>query len=77
MSAKLTEAQRRALEKLNGGGFVEHVAHFSRSQVNKPLWRLVELGLAAFEFGPKGSFLQTQGFVPTAAGRAALEQEDL
>lgn len=72
MSVKLTKAQREVLSKLNADGFVEHVTDFSRSQANKPLWTLVKLGLADFDWGPKGSFLKTQGFVATSAGRATL-----
>lgn len=72
MSKKLTKAQQQALENLVNTGFTEHINRFSRSQANKPLWRLAELGLATFEFGPKGSFLMTQGFMPTDAGRARL-----
>lgn len=69
---KLTEAQRRVLHAIVETGFVEHKSGFGTSQSNRPAWRLVGLGFADFGFGPKHSFLQTQGFMPTAAGRSAL-----
>lgn len=74
--AKLTEAQRAGLERLLHDGFVEHVTILRKCQANKPYWRLVELGLAEFKFGPEASFLKTQGFMPTSAGRAALESSN-
>ena len=72
---KLTKAQKRELIGLVGTGFTEHRTAFGRSQSNGPLWSLCELGLAEFGWGPNGSFLTTQGFLPTDAGRAALSDE--
>jgi len=74
--ARLTAAQRRVLTEINESGFVFHRVGFGTSQSNRPAWRLVELGLAEFGFGPKDSFLRAQGFMPTPAGRTALEQAD-
>lgn len=71
---KLTEAQKRTLAAINSTGFVEARAGFGTSQSNRPAWKLVELGLADFDWGPSGSFLKTQGFVPTPAGRTALKE---
>ncbi|GGE36530.1 hypothetical protein GCM10007276_12530 [Agaricicola taiwanensis] len=72
---KLTAAQKRYGERLVEHGFVEHQTGFGTSQSNRCGWALVNLGLAEFDWGPKGSFLQTQGFVPTEAGRRALSGE--
>lgn len=71
---KLTKAQWAALARISASGFEEH-HRFGASISNKPLWRLVELEFADFGFGPPGSFLQTQGFMPTLAGRAVLEKD--
>lgn len=70
---KLTKAQRRELRQMVDTGFIELGVRFGRSQSNRPRWALVEAGLAEFGFGPKDSFLQTQGFSPTPAGRSILD----
>ena len=60
----LTPRQRELLHDLRQRGFLEYRAGFGRSQQNRPLWKLVELGLADFDWGPPGSFPQVQGFIP-------------
>ena len=60
----LTPRQRELLGDLRRTGFIAHRSAFGRSQQNRPLWKLVELGLADFDWGPPGSFLQVQGFFP-------------
>jgi len=65
---KLTKAQERWLREINREGFVE-MGGWGSGQKNRPLFALVDMGLAEFGFGPKGSFLKTQGFMPTKAGK--------
>ena len=60
----LTPRQKELLKDLRRTGFIAHRSAFGRSQQNRPLWKLVELGLADFDWGPPGSFLQVQGFFP-------------
>lgn len=60
----LTPRQRELLHDLRQRGFLEYRAGFGRSQRNRPLWKLVELGLAHFAWGPPGDWLQVQGFLP-------------
>ena len=64
MIVQMTKRQKEALRKLKEDGFIECKTSFGNSQANRPLWKLVSLGLADFGFGPKGSFLKTQGFFP-------------
>lgn len=73
--ARLTAAQQRELQNLVATGFTECKSSFGDSQSNRPLWTLVDLGFAEFDWGPNGSWLKTQGFSPTEAGRAALAKE--
>ena len=37
---------------------------FPRCGKNKPAWKLVEMGLFEFDFGPRGAWLQTYCFMP-------------
>jgi hypothetical protein len=60
---RLTRQQRAFYRELQEKGFVEHRTQFGRSQRNRCGWKLVELGHAVFDFGPRGSMLQTQGFL--------------
>ena len=60
----LTPRQRELLGDLRRTGFIAHRSAFGRSQQNRPLWKLVELGLADFAWGPPGDWLQVQGFIP-------------
>lgn len=59
----LSRKQRRALVKLHVNGFVNYYI-FPYGGRNKPLWTLLDMGLAEFGFGPKDCWLQTQGFIP-------------
>lgn len=61
----LTKAQMRELRLLHEQGFVIMPSRTPRGLTRyKPLWKLVELGLADFGTGPSGSWLQTYGFFP-------------
>lgn len=60
---RLTRQQRAFHQELQTKGFVAHRTRFGASQRNRCGWKLVELGAAVFDFGPRGSFLQTQGFM--------------
>ena len=60
----LTIRQKELLRDLRRTGFIAHRSTFGRSQRNRPLWKLVELELAHFGWGPPGSWLQVQGFLP-------------
>jgi hypothetical protein len=75
IAAKLTPAQQRALRDLQNG-YVMHFVSWSESYKNRPFWNLVKKGLAEFGFGPKGDWLQAQGFMPTDLGRAVLAALD-
>jgi hypothetical protein len=61
---KLTKGEIAFLEELEREGFVMHRVTFGRSQRNRCGWSLVNKGLATFDFGPRGSFLKVQGFMP-------------
>lgn len=63
-SHKLTAKQREYAEYLFEHGFMIHNVGCGIMNRNRPLWALVELGLAEFRFGPSGSWLQTYGFNP-------------
>ncbi len=58
---KLTPAQEKWLMVLRHEGFVA-MGGWGNGQKNRPLFRLCELGFAEFGWGPKGDFLQCQGF---------------
>lgn len=60
----LTRRQSELLAQLHEAGFIPRRSGFGTSQQNRPLWALVEHGLARFGFGPEGSFLKVQGFMP-------------
>ena len=60
---ELTRAQKKWLKILRERGFVE-TGGWGNGQRNRPLFALVDKGLAVFELGPKGSFLKVQGFAP-------------
>lgn len=60
---KLTKAQARWLAELRGSGFVEH-GGWGCAQKNRPLNKLVSLGLAYTDYGPAGGFLKTYGYLP-------------
>ena len=58
----MTKGEQKALEQLKRDGFARH-AQFPYGGRNRPYWSLVERGEAVFDFGPKGSWLKTQGFM--------------
>jgi len=60
---KLTRAQQKWLHKLRTHGFVER-GGWGRGQRNRPLFALVEKGLAVYGYGPEGSALKVEGFAP-------------
>jgi len=61
---QLTKRQSELAAELLQSGFIPHRTGFGTSQRNRPLWTLVDKGIADFAWGPTGSFLQVQGFVP-------------
>lgn len=61
---KLTKAQIREALLLFEKGYQVHFMSYRQMPRNRPLWRLVQLELAYFEFGPVGSWLKQQGFMP-------------
>lgn len=61
----MTKAQRRELALLHDNGFTIKPTSYRGLPRNRPLWTLVELGLADFGIGPAGSWLKTYGFWPT------------
>lgn len=62
--SSLTKRQRELYEQLQTDGFIPHRSGFGTSQQNRPLWHLVECGLAEFDWGPRDSALRVQGFLP-------------
>lgn len=58
----MTRAQKKWLEELRREGFVQY-GGWGKGQRNRPLWALVEMGQAEFGWGPRNSFIQTQGFL--------------
>jgi hypothetical protein len=60
---KLTKPQQRILDEVKRTGFVERKTGFGRSQSNGPAERLVAMGLLTTGWGPRGSFLMTQGYL--------------
>lgn len=58
----LTRAQSRWYKTLERNGFVEF-GGWGNGQKNRPLQKLVDLGLARPEWGPIGSMFKTQGVV--------------
>ena len=58
---QLTKHQRQWAFILAHEGFVSHANGRSTMQRNKCLWKLVELGVATFGFGPNHG---VQGFMP-------------
>jgi len=61
----LTPAQRRELLRMHEHGFTAKPTSYRGMPRNRPLWALVEMGLAEFGWGPRGSWLTTYGFSPT------------
>lgn len=62
-SPKLTKQQHNAavcLFEKEYGPFLM----FPKCGMNRPYWRLVEMGLAEFDFGPRNSWLSTYCFMP-------------
>lgn len=60
----MTRAQRKWLKELKEKGFVESGYAWGRSQRNRPLRRLVEMGLAKeVSEDPEGFYCH--GFIPT------------
>jgi len=57
----MTRAQKKWLHKLQNDGFVT-MGGWGDGQKNRPLWALVEMGLAKFGWGPLDSCLRMQGF---------------
>lgn len=68
MKHDLTPAQKDWLLKLKKAGFVSR-GGWGDGQRNRPLDVLCKKGLAVETWGPKGSFLKTQGYEITPAGR--------
>lgn len=62
-SPKLTDAQYNAASIMFDGGSYNYYL-FPFAGRNKPAWRLVEMGIATFDFGPRGSWLQSYCFMP-------------
>lgn len=60
---KLTKGEKAFLDELYQTGFIEHAVRFGASQRNRCGWSLVEKDLVVFDFGPRGCFLKTQGFM--------------
>lgn len=60
----LTSQQMREALLLFERGYLPHMMSYRSMPRNRPLWRLVQLGLAHFDFGPVGSWLKQQGFMP-------------
>lgn len=45
-------------------GWVPYRVGPGRMQRNRPLWKLVEMGLGHMDFGPSGSWLKSYCFMP-------------
>lgn len=61
---RLTKAQYREALDLFEHEYTRHFMSYRQMPRNRPLWYLVELGLAEFASGPRGSWLKSQGFMP-------------
>lgn len=62
--ATLTKTQRWNAELMLDNGWVPYRVGQGRMQRNRPLWKLVEMGLAHMDFGPSGSWLKSYCFMP-------------
>ena len=62
-SPKLTKQQRKIAETIFELGYAPYHT-FPICAANRPCWRLVKMGLAYMDFGPKGEWLQSYGFMP-------------
>ena len=62
----MTRAQKKWLQRLNEEGFVSW-GSWGDGQRNRPLRKLVNLGLAKPCIGPRGSFLKVEGVEPVDA----------
>lgn len=60
----LTVAQNREAVLLFDRGFSLHHTSYRSMPRNRPLWKLVEMGLAEFGKCPRNSWLTTNGFLP-------------
>ena len=59
----LSTKQREVAIEIHAEGYREFYM-FPYAGRNKPSWRLVELGLAEMDMGPRGSWLMTYCFMP-------------
>lgn len=63
LSNKLTKQQyKAAIIMFDSGSFEFYMFPFSNR--NRPAWKLVEMGLAIHDFGPRGAWLITYCFMP-------------
>jgi len=53
---------KKWLQRIQETGFVE-AGVWGNGQKNRPLWKLVDLGLVRFGWGPEDHMLKTQGFM--------------
>lgn len=60
----MTPSQRKWANEIFETGFVEFGSWSHRPQSNRAMWTLVVLGIVEMDFGPRGSWLKTQGFMP-------------
>lgn len=61
---RLSRPRVKALKQLHEVGHVRHFHGAGVMQRNRPYWALVELGLAEFDFGPRGQMFTTYCFMP-------------
>lgn len=59
----LSRKQKEYLIKAHDNGFLFHKM-FPYSAMNRPVWKLVEMELLIFDWGPRGSWLKEQLFLP-------------
>jgi len=62
--SRLTPSQRHNAELMFEQGWIPFRVGPGRMQRNIPMWTLVKLGLAEFDWGPRGSWLKTYSFLP-------------
>lgn len=63
MADRLTARQRYYAEQIFEKEYSAYNL-FPWAARNRPKWKLVEMGLAEFDFGPRGSWLMTYCFMP-------------
>ncbi len=62
--AMMTKAMKREALLIFERGYTMQPLSYRGLPRNRPLWKLVNMGLAEFDSGPRGSWLKSVGFMP-------------